>query len=281
MGTTVEQLGQQHADALRKTLFKDAAQNMYLLGFFEEFGVVPRPGCAPFVYFGRFKDDALVAVLFIGGDGALVVPACNDPADIAALAESVAGKYRVRACTGEKAAVDTLLRYFINGTDKPKLQRTQRLYSVSADDLGPFTNPTLRLATEKDFESVLTLAAGWITENFDRDALTEDDIGFKARVMQRIRNHRTYVLESSGKLVFKIDVGPRSRHGAELEGLFTARDERRRGHATLSLGQISRHLLSSLPRLTLRVDDLDPSLAGVARKVGYIGQKTQRLVVME
>lgn len=281
MGTSVEQLGQQHADTLRKTLFKDAAQNMYLLGFFEEFGIVPRPGAAPFVYFGRFRDGALVAVLFIGGDGGLIVPACSDAAEVTALAEAVAGKYKVRACTGDKAAVDGILRYFSNGADKPKRQRTQRLYSVSADDLGPFTNPTLRLATEKDFDGVLKLAAGWIAENFDRDALTEDDVGFRARVMQRIRNRRTYVLESSGKLVFKIDIGPRSMHGAELEGLYTAPEERRRGHATLSLGQISRHLLSSLPRLTLRVDDQDPSLAGVARKVGYIGQKTQRLVVME
>lgn len=262
-------------------LFKDAAQNMYLLGFFEEFGVVPRAHAAPFVYFGRFKDGALVAVLFIGGEGSLVVPGGNDPAEVIALAEAVAGKFKVRACTGDKAAVDGILRYFTNGTDKPRLQRTQRLYSVSADDLGPFTNPTLRLATEADFEGVLTMSAGWIKENFERDALAEDAAGFKARVMQRIRNKRTYVLDSGGKLVFKIDVGPRSMHGAELEGLYTVPAERRRGHATLSLGQISRHLLSSLPRLTLRVDDLDPSLAGVARKVGYIGQKTQRLVVME
>ena len=40
-------------------------------------------------------------------------------------------------------------------------------------------------------------------------------------------------------------------------------------------------MLSSLPRLTLRVDDKDPSLAGVARKVGYVGGKVQRLVVSE
>ena len=89
------------------------------------------------------------------------------------------------------------------------------------------------------------------------------------------------LLESEGELVFKIDVGSRSPHGAELEGLFTVPSQRRRGHATLTLGQISRHLLSSLPRLTLRIDDHATSLAGVARKVGFVPGRAQKLVLAE
>ena len=98
---------------------------------------------------------------------------------------------------------------------------------------------------------------------------------------QRVRARRTYVLEEGGELVFKVDVGSRSQHGAELEGLYTLPAQRRRGHATLCLGQISRHLLSSLPRLTLRVDEQDASLAGIARKVGFVPGRPQRLVLME
>ncbi|MFL5319753.1 MAG: DUF4081 domain-containing protein [Myxococcaceae bacterium] len=280
MNSTVEQLGPQHGETLRKLLCRDAAQNMYLLGLFEEFGLVPGPGRAKFAFYGRFKEGQLNAVMFVGGDGGLVVPSGNDAAEVIALAEALGTKVKLKATIGDKATVDGMLRYLTSG-EKPRLQRSQRLYSVSADDLGPFTNPTLRLATDADFPGVLEMAAGWVKENLDRDALAEDEQGFKARVMQRIRGRRTYVLESSGKLVFKIDVGSRSMHGAELEGLYTIPEERRRGHATLSLGQISRHLLSSLPRLTIRVDDLDASLAGCARKVGYLGQKNQRLVVME
>src|SRR5690606_6248140 len=118
-------------------------------------------------------------------------------------------------------------------------------------------------------------------ETMRRDPLIEDPQGFRARVLLRIRNRRTYVLWANQRLVFKIDVGSRSQFGAELEGLYTVPEERRKGHATLSLGQICRHLLSSIPRLTLRVDEQDTQLSNVARKVGFLGGATQRWVVID
>jgi predicted GNAT family acetyltransferase len=97
------------------------------------------------------------------------------------------------------------------------------------------------------------------------------------RVKQRVTSGRTYVLEHQGELVFKIDVGCRSQYGAELEGVYTLPSFRGKGHATLCLGQISRFLLSSLPRLTIRVDD-STYLGDIARKVGYVAGRDQRLV---
>ncbi len=277
MAANVEQLGPKEAEALRALLAKDPVQNLYLLGLFEEFGIVPRPGRAPFAFYGRFKGGSLVSALFVGGDGGLVVPSADDPADVSEIASTLANKVKLRSCIGIKPAVDALVRHLC--AEKPALSRTQRLFKVSADDLGPFTNPTLRLATPEDLPELVPLAAGAVKETVERDPLAEDPDGFRARVMQRVRGKRTYVLRVDDKLVFKIDVGSRSQYGAELEGLYTLPEERRKGHATLSLGQISRHLLSSLPRLTLRVDDKDPSLAGVARKVGFNSGKAQRLVV--
>src|SRR5690606_41512020 len=75
-------------------------------------------------------------------------------------------------------------------------------------------------------------------------------------------------------------IGSRSQWGAELEGLHTHRHHRRKGHALLNLGQISRHLLSSLPRLSLRVSEQDEVTAKIARRVGYVAGATQRLVLM-
>ncbi len=280
MSASVEELGPGDADALRALLTRDTPHNLYLLGIFEEFGIVPRPGRLPFTFFGYFNDAReLTAAVFVGGDGGMVVPAANANGELVSLAEAMVGKVRLRACMGEPGAVDTLVRYL--GVGRPKVALTQRLFRVSADDLGPFTNPTLRPAEEPDFDRLLPLAAGCIRETLGRDPVAEDGEAYKARVMQRIRGRRTYVLELDGRLVFKIDIGSRSRYGAELEALYTLPDERHRGHATLSLGQISRHLLSSLPGLTLRVDENNPSLQGVARKVGFIAGRTQKLVVTE
>lgn len=279
MSVTVEQLGPQHAAALRSLLTRDPAHNLYLLGLMEEFGVVPAANRAGFAFYGRFLVRELTAAVFVGGDGGLVVPSSSDELHMARIAEHLAGKVKLRACLGDKGAVDALVRSLCPG--RPKISRVQRLFSVSADDLGPFTNPTLRLAIEKDVPELIQMSASAVRETLERDPLAEDPEGFQARVLQRVRGKRTYLLEEGKRLVFKIDIGSRSQYGAELEGLYTIPTERKKGHATLSLGQISRHLLSSLPRLTLRVDEKDASLARVARKVGYVPGKAQRLVVLD
>jgi hypothetical protein len=279
MAVTFEQLGPKDADLLRAFLARDPIQNLYLLGLFEEFGVVPKTGRPPFQFWGRFSGRELTAALFVGGSGGMVVPCANAPAEVTQIAEQLAGRVRLRSCLGPKPAVDGVVRAL--GAVKSTHGWLQRLFSVSADDLGPFTNPTLRVAREEDLPRIVPLAAECIRETIKRDPQADDPEGFRSRVLQRIRGKRTYVLEASGKLVFKIDVGSRSQYGAELEGLYTLPEERRRGHATLSLGQISRHLLSSLPRLTLRADERDPALAGVARKVGYVAGGQQRLFLAD
>jgi hypothetical protein len=280
MPATIEQLGPQHSDALRSLLTKDPRHNIYLLGLFEEFGIVPRAGRARFAFHGRFDGQTLTAALFVGGEGGLVVPSASDPAAISEIAESLAPKVRLQASVGEKPVVDALVR-ILGQNAKPRLSRVQRLFAVSADDLGPFTNPTLRLAREEDVPRLMPLALGAVRELLERDPLAEDPSGYEARVMQRVRGRRTYVLEENGALVLKVDIGSRSQHGAELEGLYTAPAERRKGHATLCLGQICRHLLSSLPRLVLRVDEKDESTARIARKVGFLAGRVQRLVLLE
>lgn len=278
MASTVEPLAPKHLESLRALLAREPSHNLYLLGLLEEFGIVPASGRAAFKFWGRFVGGELTAAIFVGGTGGMVVPSSNLPTAIADIAKALSGKVKLGAALGEKGCIDVLLAHL--GATRPKLSRAQRLFAVSADDLGPFTNPALRLAVEADVEQLVPMAAQAVKEIMQRDPLEEDSEGFPLRVRQRVRSKRTYLLEENGRIVFKIDVGSRSQFGAELEGLFTLPAERRRGHATLSLGQISRHLLSSLPRLTLRVDDLDSALAGVARKVGYHAGRAQRLVVM-
>jgi hypothetical protein len=279
MAATVEPLTPKHLEPLKALLGREPSHNLYLLGLLEEFGIVPGPGRAPFTFWGRFLSGDLTAAAFVGGDGGLVVPSANLANAIGDIAKTLHGKIKLGAAVGEKGAVDVLVQHLC-GAARPSFSRLQRLFAVSADDLGPFTNPTLRLGVDADVEQLVPMAADAVKEMMHRDPMIEDPEGFPARVRQRVRSKRTYVLEEKGRLVFKIDVGSRSQFGAELEGLYTVPDERRRGHATLSLGQISRHLLSSLPRLTLRVDDQDPALAGVARKVGYLAGRAQRLVVV-
>ncbi len=280
MAVTVEPLRQPHLDALRAMLAREPAHNLYLLGILEDFGVAPKPGHPPFHFQGRFVDGELTAALFIGGGGSLVVPSASPPNTIADLAKAVASGLKPVSLMGDKGAVDVLVQHLCP-TAKPQLNRTQRLFACSADDLGPFTNPTLRLAVEPDLDQLVPMAAAAVKEQMEKDPLASDARGFAERVKLKVKAKRTYVLEDKDKrLVFKLDIGSRCPHGAELEGLYTIPEQRRLHHATLSLGQISRHLLSSLPRLTMRVDDNNAQLAGLARKVGYLAGRAQRTVVL-
>jgi GNAT superfamily N-acetyltransferase len=275
MSPTVESLGPVHVSALRALLRRDLPHNLYLLGLVEEFGVVCGPDRAPFRYVGRFTEAGeLAAALFVGGEGGLVVPSASALSDVADIGRSLKGTVRLGACMGERALVDALV---LQLGSPPRFSRSQKLFSVSADDLGPFTNPNLRQATAADLPQLVPLAAAGVAEVLERDPLAEDPEGFAARVRQRATSGRTYVLELEGRLVFKVDVGSRSQHGADLEGAYTLPEARRRGHATLCLGQISRFLLSSLPRLTLRVDEASP-FGEIARRVGYLPGRPQRLV---
>lgn len=277
MPAVVEPLGPSHVAALRAMLSRDTTHNMYLLGLMEEFGVVSGPKRAPFTFYGRFFDGELTAALFVGGSGGLLVPSASSPIHIGDIAKKLVGLVQAQSIIGEQSVVDALLRHF---SVSPKFSKLQKLFSVSPNDLGPFTNPLLRLATPADLAQLVPMAGACVKEMVQRDPLTEDPVGFELRVKQRIASQRTYVLEEKGQLVFKLDVGSRSQFGAELEGLYTHPEHRNRGHATLCLGQISRFLMSSLPRLTVRVDDESSHFANIARKVGYLQGRTQKFVWM-
>ena len=275
MPAVVEPLGPSHVAALRTILARDTTHNMYLLGLMEEFGVVSGTSRSPFTFYGRFYDGELTAAMFVGGNGGLVVPSASSPIHIGDIAKKLVGQIELHSAIGEQSVVDALLRHF---SVTPKFIKTQKLFSVSPNDLGPFTNPLLRLATQADLPQLVPMAAACVKEMMKRDPLEEDATGFELRVRQRVQSQRTYVLEEKGKLVFKLDVGSRSQFGAELEGLYTAPEERHKGNATLCLGQISRFLMSSLPRLTVRIDDETPQFANIARKVGYLQGRAQKLL---
>jgi len=275
MEFTVEPLGPKNVEALKTLLGKDTLHNLYLLGIVEEFGVVCDPARFQFAFHGRFEAGELTAVLFVGGSGGLVIPSASPLAAIVDIARSIHSSVTMKAAMGEKTLVDALVQQF---SAQMRFSKVQRLFGVSADDLGPFTNPLLRLATEADLPQLVPMAAACVTELFDRDPLDEDPEGFPMRVRQRVKTKRTYVLEESGQLIVKLDIGSRSQFGAELEGLYTLPALRQQGHATLCMGQISRFLLSSLPRLTVRVDDSNSAFQRVVRKVGYMPGRPQRLV---
>ncbi len=274
----LEPAGPDRVDDLRTFLARDPVQNLYALGILEEHGIRGRAGAAPMRYLVLRENGQVLASAFCGGS--LVVPGVYEPAVANALGKALQGQVQLKGCIGERFAVDALF-WNLSAGAAVRVSRPQRLFVATADALGPFTEPQLKPATPADAEEVLALSAGWVRENMGRDPLAEGAAAFRARVDRRIAAGRTWVYRQGGPIVFKADVGVRCQYGAELEGIYTAGPYRKRGIATRALGQLSRTLLSALPRLTIRVDERDVALSSACRKVGYSPARPQRLLLLD
>jgi uncharacterized protein len=265
------------AAELRAFLAKDPVNNMYLGGLIQDFGLVHKTAFAPFEVWANRAGGKIDSVVFVGGAGGLVVPSVCSERGVEALGKALSQQVELKSCIGDARVVERLCVHLCK--KKPRLNQMHRVFSVSADDLGPFTNPHLRAARIDDADGVVKLAAAEVKETVGEDPLRLDADAFRERVIERIEGVRTYIIEERGNVLFKVDVGSRSELGAELEGIFTHPGQRRKGLATLCLGQISRYLLSSLPRLIVRVDERNP-LARAARKVGYVPKGVHRRVMV-
>ena len=79
-----------------------------------------------------------------------------------------------------------------------------------------------------------------------------------------------------GGMIVAVDEG-------QITNIATHPDYRRRGLATLALGQITRHMLGTMPRLVVRADEGDEIAACLCRRVGYLPARRQghpRLLIL-
>ncbi len=266
--------------ALRAFLAKDPVQNLFLVGVLDEHGVSGRAD-GPSIAFWAEKSEAgeLAGVAFVGGEGRLVVPSAPEKPAASALGSALRGRLQIRSAVGEREALDALWGAY--GAERPRLFRAQRLYRITPDDMGPFVAPQLRQARPEELEAVVAASAEMHQEDLGVDPRRVDPDGFRRRCAERIAAGRTFVLFEGGTLAFKADVGTHCKLGAQIEGVWTSPPFRRKGLATLALGQLCRTLLSALPRVTLHVNEANAPAVGLYKKVGFEAARPFRLVAVD
>lgn len=264
-------------DELRAYLAKDPVQNLYALGVLQEHPL-GLGADAKVAAFGLLEDGKLLGAAVLGGRGGLTLPCVFDPGAATELGRAMMGRVRLRSVLGERSAVDALVR--AAGCGPARWSRPQRLMAASADDLGPFVLSGLRIATKNDVPDLLQMSAAAIKESVGEDPTAAGPALLLRRVEARVAAGRTWLYAEGGRPIVKIDVGVRSKQGAEFEGLFTMPGDRHKGHATNVLGQMSRTMLGYVKHVTMRVDEKDAGLAAVCRKVGFTAMRPQRLVVI-
>lgn len=213
------------------------------------------------------ENEGIEASVVVGGRDELWLPSGRSAA-LARLTGALAAEGRTpRALRGEPAAVEAVLGAL--SSPATLTDRTDRLFTVTADDLGPYVSAHLRAATLDDAAAIeqLTVEAVRETTGLDAHALAEGRL--RRKVEARIAAHRCWVMSNEAGVVFKVELGARCRAGGELEGAFLAPLLRRRGLGTLALGGTCRLLLASLPRLSMLARPDDEATAATCLKVGF------------
>ena len=269
-------IGEADRGALEALLAPDPGKNIYLLGVLDEFGLGGAGRAHAF--YGSPATGALRAVLLVTQTG-LWVPEAADPRDVRAFGAGLR-TLPLLTSVGDRSLVDELWIARTGGR-RPRLARIQRLLQLTAEEMGPWVTPQLRLAREEELPALVEASAQMQLEDLGVDPRSIDEQGHARRCLERIRQSRTWLVADGGQILFKADVGATSRHGAQIEGVFTARSCRRQGVATKALGQLSRTLLSSLPRLTLHVDERNEAALGLYRKLGFAQHREFRLLLAE
>ena len=272
MSLEVAPLAAEHEGELRTLLCAEPLRNLRLLDTLND--AADRRSHR----YGVFSAGRLVAAAIVEPVSGRVLPSACAAEHARALGASFAPTIELRSSLGDRAAVEAIAAAW--GPSKPRRLFPHRLFAAWADTMGPYLTRALRVANEADCRGLIAMGTAELAEVFDRPALEHELQSVHAQVQDRVRRQRTWVLEQEGKVVTKIDLAARTRFGVELEGLYTPPEHRSRGFATLALGQLSRDLLSSTPRVALRIANTPNALLAVARKVGYVSAPVEQLLAV-
>ncbi len=215
----------------------------------------------------RADDGAIRGLAYFGGQLVLA-------ADDAGALEDIAGEMRriggVRSIVGPRAEADGVWKRVRAWHPPPVLIRSrQPLYKLMPDVLPPGDDPGVRLARESDAELVAANSAQMILGELGYDPRATR-AGFVGTVRKAIAAGMWWVWMVDGELRFQCSIGPRSAQTAQLQGVWTPSDQRKRGYASVGLAAICRRLLATEATLTLYVNDFNAPAIALYEKLGFV-----------
>jgi predicted GNAT family acetyltransferase len=95
------------------------------------------------------------------------------------------------------------------------------------------------------------------------------DAGYRRRLEANIAAGGFWRARVDGRLVFQCYLGPKTQATAQLQGIWTPPEFRRRGYATRALGAVCQALLAEYPTLSLYVNDFNRSAIALYEGLGF------------
>lgn len=231
-----------------------------------------------------YRDPDTLEMSALLGVGANMVPAGADEAGLTELATHAGLALDVpRMIIGPETAVATLWSSY-RPLVRPHVQLdTYHIYyEVRPETLDDeLTLPGLRLAEEGDLHVVEEASAQMLIDDLGRRDRDENPTLFRRRVRNAIGSREVFVYVRGGFLLFKVNLGPRTSHAAQLQGVFTSRGFRDRGLGRRGCAEIARRLFAAgVPVVNLFVREDNVSARRAYEAVGFRPAGRFRMIIL-
>lgn len=204
----------------------------------------------------RDASGGLRAAVLNGGN---LLPVGGGPEQWRALAaQLVVGRRGCTSIVGRSDAVAGLWSVLGPTWGRSRAVReNQPLLLLDRPDALPPGDPRVRAMRPSELDRYLPAATAMFTEELGVSPYRSTPVAdYRRRVAGLIADGRAFgIVDDSGAVVFKADLGAVSAHTCQLQGVWVRPDRRGQGLAREALAAVLRHALTLAPSVSLYVND--------------------------
>ena len=251
-------------------LDREPVLNVYLLA------VLMRDALAPVrdEFWAARRDGQIAALVMLGTGSGSVLPAGDDhPALDRLAAHSIARlatlppRFQV---IGQRASIAPFIERCARAALVPRLERDQTYMTLERAELSAFEPlPQLRPARTDDRALIYESGARLRAEELDDDPRSSDPLAYSRRVDEECRDSLTFLWREHDELRFRASVSARTADAAQISGVYTPPQWRRRGFAQRGVGELCRRLFEHSRAACLFVNDINAPAIAVYRRLGF------------
>lgn len=219
----------------------------------------------------RDESAAIRAAVFSGGN---VLPLGGDPAGYRIIGDQLARRHRIASSVvGRADDVAALWDVLEPAWGRPRLVRERQPLLVADAPPAPAVSgrfPPVRPMRPADLEAYLPAAVAMFREELDLPPLSAGSAAeYRRRVAGLLRDgHAFGVVDESGEVLFKADLGSISVDTCQVQGVWTRPDLRGRGLATDAMAEVLRQAFAFAPTVSLYVNDFNTAARRLYARLG-------------
>lgn len=260
-------------------LERDPVATVYLRSLVHEFGISPTEEVGHGRFYGFWRGSDLEAVAFVGN--AHNMTTLGEPRDMEALMERVlAGPYRPRLFVGPEEHAPVVRRTLFRDGFRPRMDRRQAYYVLTADTLAGLEPLELRPAEPADLEPVVRAHAAMIEEDLGIPLANLDMDRLRQLAERRVERGKIWVHMQGRELVFKTEEISTSGDAILIGGVYTHPRHRGKGFASRGMASWAHRVMRGGPTtLALHVNASNTPAYRAYERAGFRRRGQLRLIL--